>query len=279
LIVFDAVAALVDAETCPEARLARLAPPLPNEVMIPDRNERWASAPRGCDLQFFVVTSALVIALGLGSFGGWSLYQYISQSDELSGRAAVSALVERIIAVESNGDPNAKNSRSSAMGSGQFLDETWLNLVRAYRPDLVRGRNARETLDLRREPKLATLKATASGIDLQQPVDGLGFEAGSLGHALGSTPCRRTQQEAGAFRGEIRRIALTIVVLPTPGPPVMTSTLAIRARRIAAIWLSARARPIRFSTHGRALSGSIQGHGSVPFASRVRRSAIVRSAR
>jgi hypothetical protein len=202
LIVFDAVAALVDAETCPEARLARLAPPLPNEVMIPDRNERWASAPRGCDLQFFVVTSALVIALGLGSFGGWSLYQYISQSDELSGRAAVSALVERIIAVESNGDPNAKNSRSSAMGSGQFLDETWLNLVRAYRPDLVRGRNARETLDLRREPKLATLKATASGIDLQQPVDGLGFEAGSLGHALGSTPCRRTQQEAGAFRGE-----------------------------------------------------------------------------
>ena len=35
----------------------------------------------------------------------------------------------------------------------------------------------------------------------------------------------------------------------------------------------------RFSTHGRALSGSIQGHGSVPFASRARCSAIVRSAR
>jgi hypothetical protein len=154
VIVSDAVAALVDAETCPEARLARLAPPLPNEVTIPNRNERWASAPRGFDLQFFVVTSALVIALGLG-FGGWGLHQYMGRSDELSGRAAVSALVERIIAVESNGDPNAKNSRSSAMGPGQFLDETWLNLVRAYRPDLVRGRNARETLDLRREPKLA----------------------------------------------------------------------------------------------------------------------------
>ena len=37
----------------------------------------------------------------------------------------------------------------------QFLDETWLDLVRAYRPDLARGRSARETLDLRREPKLA----------------------------------------------------------------------------------------------------------------------------
>jgi hypothetical protein len=39
----------------------------------------------------------------------------------------------------------------------------------------------------------------------------------------------------------------------------------------------ARTSPIRFSTHGRALSGSIQGHGRVPFASRVSRSAMVRS--
>jgi hypothetical protein len=154
LIVSDAVAALVDGGTCPKARLARLAFPLPTEVTIPNRNERWASAPRESDCQFFVITTALLIVLGLG-FGGWSLYRFLSQSDELSGKTAVSALVERIIAVESNGDPNAKNSRSSAMGLGQFLDETWLNLVRAYRPDLVRGRNARETLDLRREPKLA----------------------------------------------------------------------------------------------------------------------------
>jgi hypothetical protein len=83
------------------------------------------------------------------------LYGYFNQSNEVSGTIAVSALVERIIAVESNGDPNAKNSRSSAVGLAQFLDETWLDLVRAYRPDLARGRSARETLDLRREPKLA----------------------------------------------------------------------------------------------------------------------------
>ena len=49
---------------------------------------------------------------------------------------------------------------------------------------------------------LATLKAAASGVHLQQPVDGLGLEAGRLGHALGGTPGRRAQQEAGAFRGE-----------------------------------------------------------------------------
>jgi hypothetical protein len=40
------------------------------------------------------------------------------------------------------------------VGLAQFLDETWLDLVRAYRPDLARGRSVRETLDLRREPKL-----------------------------------------------------------------------------------------------------------------------------
>jgi hypothetical protein len=35
---------------------------------------------------------------------------------ELSGAAAIHAVVEQIILVESNGDPNAKNRRSTAMG-------------------------------------------------------------------------------------------------------------------------------------------------------------------
>jgi len=70
-----------------------------------------------------------------------------------------------------------------------------------------------------------------------------------------------------------------MVVFPTPGPPVMTSTLLISASRMAATWLSASAKPMRFSTHGKALSGSIQGQGSGPFANRVSRSAMVRSAR
>ena len=34
---------------------------------------------------------------------------------------------------------------------------------------------------------------------------------------------------------------LTMVVLPTPGPPVMTSTLDIRARRMASFWLASKA--------------------------------------
>jgi curved DNA-binding protein CbpA len=64
-------------------------------------------------------------------------------------------LVERIIAVESSGDPNAKNKRSSATGAGQFLDETWLEMIGTYRPDLVPGRSQKEILELRRDPELA----------------------------------------------------------------------------------------------------------------------------
>ncbi len=154
LIVYDAATALADAETNPKGRLA---PPKAQEITVPSRNECWTSHEpgSGLDLQFLVVTCAFLIVLSLGSFGIWSLYRYLGQSEELNGGAALTALVERIIAVESNGDPNAKNSRSSAVGLGQFLDETWLDLVRAYRPDLAQGRSARETLDLRREPKLA----------------------------------------------------------------------------------------------------------------------------
>ncbi len=156
LIVSEAAAALADRKTCLKARVTDLTPPrLPN-IAIFSPNERWAShePPRAFDLQYIVLTSALLVALGFGCLAGWSLYGYF-YPDEVSGTTAVSALVERIIAVESNGDPNAKNSRSSAVGLAQFLDETWLDLVRAYRPDLARGRSARETLDLRREPKLA----------------------------------------------------------------------------------------------------------------------------
>ena len=69
--------------------------------------------------------------------------------------AAVKTVVERIIAIESNGDSNARNKRSSATGVGQFLEETWLEMIGTYRPDLVQGRSDKEILELRRDPELA----------------------------------------------------------------------------------------------------------------------------
>jgi len=78
-----------------------------------------------------------------------------AQREESTAGAAIDAVVERIIGVESDGDPNAKNKRSSATGLGQFLDETWLDMIRAHRPDLVKGRCQAEILELRKDAKIA----------------------------------------------------------------------------------------------------------------------------
>lgn len=46
------------------------------------------------------------------------------------------SLIDRIISAESGGDPNARNPRSSAAGSGQFIDSTWLSMLARHRPDI-----------------------------------------------------------------------------------------------------------------------------------------------
>jgi hypothetical protein len=97
-----------------------------------------------------------VTAFGFGWLGGHDAYWPPgSQREESSASTTIDAVVERIIGVESDGDPNAKSKRSSATGLGQFLDETWLDMIRAHRPDLAKGRSQTEILELRRDAKVA----------------------------------------------------------------------------------------------------------------------------
>jgi hypothetical protein len=103
------------------------------------------------------------IIIGVTAFGfGWlgtstSYSPPESQRDEPTAAAvaAIHAVVEQIIRVESDGDPNAKSKRSSATGLDQFLDETWLDMIRAHRLDLAKGRSQAEILELRRDAKIA----------------------------------------------------------------------------------------------------------------------------
>jgi hypothetical protein len=91
----------------------------------------------------------LIIGVSLTAFTlGWlgASTSYLppdSQREEPTAGTVIDAVVERIIGVESDGDPNAKNKRSSATGLGQFLDETWLDMIRAHRPDLAKGAQPR----------------------------------------------------------------------------------------------------------------------------------------
>ena len=132
------------------------AAPFTFHEIVPSANERWVfhKTRSEQELRLVIGTSIVLLALCLG----WSwglLYQHFDQQDELIGKAAFNVVAARIIAVESNGDPNAKNSRSSATGPGQFLNDTWLDLVREYRPDLTKGRAESEILKLRQEATLA----------------------------------------------------------------------------------------------------------------------------
>lgn len=109
------------------------------------------------------IVGKLLIALVSGWCGGFGAYWIC---DHFSSHLAfkdpdrieaveIGTVVEQIIKVESDGNPDAKNKRSSATGLAQFLDETWLRLIRTHRPDLVIGHSESEILGLRRDADIA----------------------------------------------------------------------------------------------------------------------------
>ncbi|RZM94436.1 hypothetical protein CWO91_39420 [Bradyrhizobium genosp. SA-3] len=106
------------------------------------------------------ITVALGVAIGLAFVASFVLFRDAHLTGRSVDKTAAKALVERIVVAESNGDPNQKNKRSSATGAAQFLDDTWLEVVRRHRRDLIKGRSDKEVLDLRRDPELAREIAT-----------------------------------------------------------------------------------------------------------------------
>lgn len=63
--------------------------------------------------------------------------------------------IDKVVKAESGGDPDARAATSSALGAGQFVDETWLSMVGAYRPDLQEEYSRDELLELRRNENLS----------------------------------------------------------------------------------------------------------------------------
>lgn len=62
--------------------------------------------------------------------------------------------LNRIIQIESAGNPSIKAQTSSATGLGQQLNATWLNLVNKYHPEWWDGRTKDGVLNLRKNPTL-----------------------------------------------------------------------------------------------------------------------------
>lgn len=107
----------------------------------PNANEFELEVRRGWRFWSLIVAAVSLTGVGLG----W-LITFPSNWHPHSQREAIQAVVQRIIGVESDGDPNAKNKRSSATGLGQLS---------AHRPDLAKGRSQAEILELRRDAKIA----------------------------------------------------------------------------------------------------------------------------
>ena len=85
-------------------------------------------------LRRLIIIGISLTALTLGWLGASTSHlPPDSQREAPTAGGAIDAVVERIIGVESDGNPNAKNKRSSATGLGQFLDETWLALAEQVR--------------------------------------------------------------------------------------------------------------------------------------------------
>ncbi|MGY8666464.1 hypothetical protein Q3C01_29500 [Bradyrhizobium sp. UFLA05-109] len=62
---------------------------------------------------------------------------------------------DKITGAESRGDPKAKASTSSATGLGQFINGTWLDMIKRYHPELMDGRSTAEILAMRTDPDLS----------------------------------------------------------------------------------------------------------------------------
>ena len=121
-------------------------PPRPDERVATDQSRNILCV----EIAAIALTAVITLAVILGSYLTRS-----TPSDRATIEAIdVNALVERIIKVESNGIPNAKNKLSSASGAGQFLDDTWLEAVRNHRRHLTKGRSDKELLELRQDAEL-----------------------------------------------------------------------------------------------------------------------------
>lgn len=103
--------------------------------------------------------------------------------------------LNRIIQIESAGNPNARAPTSSAGGLGQFLNGTWLNVVGKHKPQLLKGRSQAAVTAMRVGTDTAALQVEmlARFTEDNAALLGKGFTDGDLylAHFLGIGDARK----------------------------------------------------------------------------------------
>lgn len=96
----------------------------------------------------------------------------------------------KMVGIENtSGDPAAKNPYSSATGDGQFINSTWLPLIKASRPDLAAKMNDQQLLALRSDPSISRQMIVELGKHNAQALDAAGLPTNmttlALAHRFG----------------------------------------------------------------------------------------------
>jgi murein DD-endopeptidase MepM/ murein hydrolase activator NlpD len=142
------------------------------------------------------------------------------------GAGAVDALVARIVTVESAGRADAANSRSTALGLGQFIEGTWLRMMKTYRPELVSTLSREDLLALRTNPDISREMIANLARENEAYLRDRGFEATAgrlyLAHFLGS------EGAASALRADP-----TLLVSDAMDPGVVSANPFLKGRTIA----------------------------------------------
>lgn len=86
-----------------------------------------------------------------GAFGGGEAPAAMPAA---GGGAGGGDYLARLISMESGGDPNARNPRSTATGAAQFIDGTWMRFAQAN-PQRFAGMSREQILAARNDPNLS----------------------------------------------------------------------------------------------------------------------------
>jgi hypothetical protein len=113
-------------------------------------------------------------ALGLAT-EGQRLGAVLSGDGPTNIVPAGGSFVDKVVSVESGGDPYAKNPNSSATGPGQFIESTWLETIGEHRPDLAEGRSRDDILALRTDPAISREMTSAYGNQNAQYLESRGL--------------------------------------------------------------------------------------------------------
>lgn len=119
---------------------------------------------------------------------------FVERKSVVGGQVEVSVgskdFMDKLVQVESAGDPNAEASTSNAVGLTQFIPSTWNSMIDKHAPELREGKSPEEVLELRKDPELSRQMAARLAEDNARILRASGVEESDsnlyLAHFLGA---------------------------------------------------------------------------------------------